>query len=286
MKCFYHNDMDGRCSGSIVAYFEDNYNKEDYYEVDYLMDLMPIVETFEKGERVYMVDYSLKEGTVLEYMLANSMEVVWIDHHSSSTKFLENNPKYDTVKGIRQEGYCGAYLTYQYLFPDESIPYFIKLVDDYDCWKNQMQPYTDYFKLGIENCEWDGDDLWKSMLSGDNLAIGQPDPVDYVIEMGQGLKSYIVKEMLDYRDRYSYESVIGGYKALVVNRRTNSWIFGDLYDKYPVVCVWAFNGEVYSYSIYSSDKTVDCSAIAESYGGGGHKGASGFSSKELLFTKK
>ena len=39
MKCFYHNDHDGRCAGSIVAMYENNYNKEDFYEVDYVMNL-------------------------------------------------------------------------------------------------------------------------------------------------------------------------------------------------------------------------------------------------------
>ena len=49
--------------------------------------------------------------------------------------------------------------------------------------------------------------------------------------------------------------------------------------------VWAFNGEKYSYTLYSNDKNVDCSKIAEKYGGGGGRGASGFSSNELLFKK-
>lgn len=38
-------------------------------------------------------------------------------------------------------------------------------------------------------------------------------------------------------------------------------------------------------AIYSSNKEIDCSKIAESFGGGGHKGAAGFSSDELLFKK-
>jgi len=47
--------------------------------------------------------------------------------------------------------------------------------------------------------------------------------------------------------------------------------------------VWVFDGKKYSYSIFSSNPNIDCSKIAESYGGGGHKGAAGFSSDELLF---
>ena len=32
MKCIYHNDMDGRCAGSLVAYFVDNYNSDDLWK--------------------------------------------------------------------------------------------------------------------------------------------------------------------------------------------------------------------------------------------------------------
>ena len=49
--------------------------------------------------------------------------------------------------------------------------------------------------------------------------------------------------------------------------------------------VWVFNGTKYSYSIFSSNLNVDCSKIAEKYSGGGHKGAAGFSSDELLFKR-
>ena len=38
------------------------------------------------------------------------------------------------------------------------------------------------------------------------------------------------------------------------------------------------------YGLYSEGK-VDVSKIAEKYHGGGHQGASGFSSKELIFKK-
>ena len=62
MKVFYHNDLDGRCAGALVAYFTGNYNPEDYYEVDYVMDLsvVPVAD----GEIVYFVDYSFKENTL------------------------------------------------------------------------------------------------------------------------------------------------------------------------------------------------------------------------------
>lgn len=49
MKCFYHNDLDGRCAGSIVAQYRNNYNPDDFFEVDYVMDLP--LDKNEDGER-------------------------------------------------------------------------------------------------------------------------------------------------------------------------------------------------------------------------------------------
>jgi nanoRNase/pAp phosphatase (c-di-AMP/oligoRNAs hydrolase) len=49
--------------------------------------------------------------------------------------------------------------------------------------------------------------------------------------------------------------------------------------------VYAFNGEKWSYSIFSGDKAVDCSKIAESYGGGGHLSAAGFTLDDMPFAK-
>jgi len=99
------------------------------------------------------------------------------------------------------------------------------------------------------------------------------------------IKQYIDKDNTIYRNSWSYETEIDGLKCLVVNKKTNSWVFGEKYNEYPIVMVWAFNGTKYSYSIFSNNPDIDCSKIAEKYGGGGHKGAAGFSSDELLFKK-
>ena len=124
--------------------------------------------------------------------------------------------------------------------------------------------------------------LWKIFYSENNF----PHKIlNEVIHKGITIKSYIDKDNTQYRNAWSYESEIDGHKCLVINRKSNSWIFGDKVKEYPVTMVWAFNGEKYSYSIYSIDPSIDCSKIAEKFGGGGHKGAAGFMSTDLLFKK-
>lgn len=291
MKCFYHNDLDGRCAGAVVAQFTKNYNKEDYFEVDYVKPLP--LDKIQEGETVYFVDYSFKKDTVwqLDRIISNNCNVVWIDHHTSSIN-LENEIVYlSAIEGIRQDKISGAALTYMYFnnCTFENIPYYIQLVSDYDCWIYKYDPDTTFFKIGMETFEYDAlDDIWKKlycdMIQNKN-DIYNNSWINQTINKGKIIKSYIDRDNKQYYNQYAYETEIEGYKCIVVNRKTNSWIFGENYNKYPLVMVWAFNGEKYSYSIFSGNKDVDCSKIAEKFGGGGHKGAAGFSSNEMLFKK-
>lgn len=300
MKCFYHNDLDGRCAGSIVYRYEmiNNeedfvYTKEDFFEVDYIMDLTPYIEKIEYGEKVYFVDYSFTNKTkwILDLLLSKKCNIIWCDHHKSSLELIKSFPELRYINGIRDDRYSGALLTYWYLYLQDKyfidnnrlldeIPMQIRYVDDYDCWKSNLGDNTTFFKLGIETKDYDAlDRIWDDFyIFSESLSL--------LIDKGKAIKQYIDKDHEQYRNQYAYESIIDGHKALVINRKTNSWIFGEKIKEYPIVCVWAFNGEKYSYSIYSEDKSIDCSKIAEVYGGGGHKGASGFSADKLLFKKE
>ena len=52
-------------------------------------------------------------------------------------------------------------------------------------------------------------------------------------------------------------------------------------EEYDMFIGFSYNGKSWNYSLRSTK--VDCSQIAMKYGGGGHKGASGFSADELIF---
>ena len=55
--------------------------------------------------------------------------------------------------------------------------------------------------------------------------------------------------------------------------------------KYDVLIGFCFDGENYTYSLRTINCNVDVSKIAETFGGGGHKAAAGFVSKELCIEK-
>ena len=282
MKCFHHNDLDGRCAGAIVAYYESNFNENDFFEVDYVQELP--IDKIEKYERVYFVDYSFKKDTVwqLNKILEKTNDIIWIDHHLSSFELEKEFPWVQNIKGLRKNNISGAGLTYMYLYDCEyeDIPYYIKLVSDYDCWLYYYDPDTTYFKIGIDVYDCSPMSyIWKGLNYSNDF-------LQKIIDNGGIIKQYIDKTNEDYRNKFAYETKINGLKCLVVNQKTNSWIFGEKFDEYPIVMVWVFNGEKFIYSIFSDKDGVDCREIAEMYGGGGHKGAAGFMSDELLFHKK
>lgn len=287
MKCYYHNDIDGKCAGSIVARKTGNYNPSDYIMYDYSTPLN--FDVVEEGETVYFVDLSFSVNTVdklKELVETKKCNLIWCDHHQSSMEVMKNNPEYKAIKGIRRNGISGAALTYMYLYECEyeEIPTFIKLVSDFDCWLFTME-HTLEFKYALEAKDHDALDIVWNKLIRDNASIMKA-YLNKLFDRGKIISKYVKKEYEEYRKKYAYESRIDNYKCLVVNRSCNSLIFGDLIKEYPIVAIWAFDGEKYKYSIYSDKPEIDCSKIAEKFGGGGHKGASGFTSKELILKKE
>jgi oligoribonuclease NrnB/cAMP/cGMP phosphodiesterase (DHH superfamily) len=78
------------------------------------------------------------------------------------------------------------------------------------------------------------------------------------------------------------------YKFICFNRKIfNPINFGINYHKdgYDgAACFWYENG-MWNFSLYNDNDLVDCSVIAKQYGGGGHKGASGFILDNEQFNK-
>ena len=286
MKCFYHNDIDGKAAGAIVARKTSNYNKENYIMYDYSKPIP--TELIEDGETVYFVDLSFSVNSIdklKEIVEEKHCNLIWCDHHKSSIEILKKYPQYGSIKGIRKEGISGAALTYMHLYECEfdDVPMFLKYISDFDCWQFKLEN-TLFFKYALELTDYDAlDIIWNRLIRAEYSE--KNNMLDKMIESGKIISKYVEKEYEQYRERYAYESRIDGMKCLVVNRSCNSLIFGDLIKEYPIVAIWAFDGEKYKYSIYSDKPDIDCSKIAEQYGGGGHKSASGFISDKMIFNK-
>lgn len=303
MKIFHHNDLDGRCSAAIIAHTTNNFNKADFIEIDYVTPLP--IEKVKENETVYFVDYSFTDTNLeaLKKLLAKECKIIWVDHHHSSILSEEKYPELKNIEGLRIEGISGAALTYIWFycnlnlsdFPNfstinelckyqfEYIPKFVQLVSDYDCWQWKYGEETEFFELGTHtvNTNPEKTSIWEELLSNNmnksNFALNN------IVSAGKVIKAYETEMNTWYRNNFAFESEICGHKCIVINKKGNSKMFGKKYYEYPLVVTFAYNGKGFSYSLFSSNPEVDCSKIAETFGGGGHKGAAGFFLDKLIF---
>lgn len=288
MKCFHHNDMDGYCSAAIVAAETKDYNQDDYIEIDYVTPIP--VHKINEGETVYFVDYSFSGTNInaLKEILNRNCNLIWIDHHKTSIALLDRYPEFKSIPGIVREGESGALLTYKFFHKSEiekclDIPHPIELVSDYDCWQFKYGDETTFFKLGVDS----EDSSPLSSFWYDVIYDGQQSGkrMEQTIKNGRLLKNYVDEQNTWYRNHYGFISEINGIPCFALNLKTNSWVFGKAYDDYPLCVAFAYNGERYVYTLYSSKSDIDCAAIAGLFGGGGHAGAAGFSTETLILNK-
>lgn len=125
---------------------------------------------------------------------------------------------------------------------------------------------------------------WQKLFFSENSY--DEECLNRVIQLGKTIKSYVDSSNEYYASHYGYEAELDGIPCYVINNKQNSWIFGERYYTYPLCVVYVFNGSKYVYTLYSSNQEVNCAEIAGRYGGGGHKGAAGFSTDELLLKRK
>jgi len=80
---------------------------------------------------------------------------IWDHHLSTKEKCIdilwesENPEKFDLVKKIHYiEDKCAAVIAYQYYFPKEDVPLFLKYIQDRDLFK-ETQPYSEEISAGL-----------------------------------------------------------------------------------------------------------------------------------------
>lgn len=277
---FHHNDLDGRCAASVVlGYLKNNMGVSDpiIKETDYnhLNELSSLIKGRESI--AYLVDLSFTEETY-KYLLdlkEKCESIIWIDHHYSSQRLITNHPEIvSLIPGVVDIDFCGAYNTFTYLYKNKEVPLYIRLVDDWDCWKFKLED-TKAFKFGMDSVYHGPESLiWETLENKEDLCS--------IINKGYTIIEY----MNLFYERYyvnSYERTINGLRACILNLKTDSMAFLDSENKYDLLVAWVFDGYKFNYSLYSTNPDVNCSEIAERFGGGGHKGAAGFSSKTQVW---
>lgn len=283
MIVIYHSkDLDGYCSGAICKL---KYPDAKLIGFDYGQQLP--MEDMPEDEPIIMIDVSLPIPEMTQLAKRSGWKLTWIDHHISAI----NDYKNYIGSG---EGFCTAILEngiaaceggWKYLFPNEQIPTAVKLLGEYDTWRNQdkerwdnaIMPFQYGMRMFCSSAETFPQELLKDYEPvTDN-------PVYKIIHDGRLILSY-QKTQNERACRMAFETEFEGLRAICLNNGgANSQVFDSVYDesKHDVMIPFVFTGKHWTFSLYSTKDEVDCSVIAKSKGGGGHKKAAGFKTKDI-----
>jgi len=273
MIIFHHDDLDGVSAAAILYWNIEDENKK-LVMLDYDKEIS--FDDVEADETVYIVDFSFKPP-VMEELLKITKNVIWIDHHKSAADY-KYSMEIPGLRDVRDKMFSGCELTWKFLFGELEMPDAIKYIGDFDKWKWAYGEETKKFKEGMLSLDWNDPTktLWNDLLESNN------NNTKDIMQRGAICLKYKEGILQEYKDKFSFEVTFEGKKCLACGFYAfGSELFEDVLDDYEMVINFEFDGKIYHYGLYSNGG-VDVSVICQKYGGGGHKGAGGFSTKEFL----
>ena len=292
MKCFYHNDLDGRCAAfwvSLSVGIKDLSLPSELIEINYNIPFP--FKKIKAEEQVWIVDYSISPEE-MNRLLKITTDITWIDHHKTAIEKYKDFPI--KIRGLRKVGLSGCELTYLYIHQltargdgcikklnnkhIKEIPLFTQFVGDWDCWRfTHGEQRVRHFKTGIEMCKHSyKDNIWFDLLT-------EKISIDDICKKGSNgllFQKHLAKKLIK---SWSFPVNFEGYNCIALNAGCcNSDYFDSVSEEYDIYITFISDGSKWIVSLYSKN-SIDVSKIAKKYDGGGHKGASGFVCSNLPF---
>jgi uncharacterized protein len=286
-KIFYHNDLDGLASCAVVRKAKLGIKVSDCFEINYGQPfpwnkIIP-------GEKIFMVDFCLQPFSDME-RLNDLAYLIWIDHHKTAleayNEWTDKDYKNRIIYGLREVGKAGCELTWEYCYGHAiPVPRVIKLLGAYDIWNLyadevfEFQMGMRYENFGLDNHFWD--------LTLNHVSYNPDDWINSIIATGKMVIKWEDIRTKEYCKAYGIETFINGYRAIAVNvGRANSQFFLSYYDPtdYDIFIYFCrLPSNKWTVGLMANNDYVDVGEIAKGYGGGGHRGASGFQCVDLPF---
>ena len=216
------------------------------------------------GKELYILDYSYPKE-ILDTLVAQNTSVVVIDHHESARDAVTAFPQ-----NIFDLAHSGATLSWKYFHPDTAMPRIFQYIEEHDLWKSEL-PETAAIAAAIGEYPFTFE-AWDTLVATAETKEG----FAKLVEQGKILRTYIdkhVEELASFAELVTCE----GHTVYAVNcaRPFRSAVGNTLAERHPPFSiVWYYNEGAFHVSLRSVGG-FDVGAIAQKYGGGGHRAASG-----------
>lgn len=286
----YHNaDYDGLFCREIARKFISDANLIGWN----YGDTPPVVSP---DEPLYILDLSVDA-------LMGHPKLVWIDHHKSA---IDKYPT--TIPGYRIDGVAACRLAWQWFKlheawdPREMHPPFdlpakeayversvteprpVQLAGEYDVW-DKRNPDAELFQHGLRSQDLSEED-WKALLDWPEDHSGRL--LVRLLNQGRALQYAKGQENASIIQHYGFTVKWEGLTFLACNHaRFNSHLFtAGLTPEHDACLGFNYDGKgKWRVSLYHAPgkEHHDLSTIAIKHGGGGHRGACGFSLTALPF---
>lgn len=235
------------------------------------------------GKNVVIVDFSFPFATLVA-MAETAASVLILDHHKTAQADLQalpyaganfdqfNNCCQPVLNGTKigalfDMDRSGAGIAWDFFFPNTPRPALINHIEDRDLWLFKLEG-TREIQANLFSYPYDFD-VWDRLFAGDVSALRSD---------GIAIERKHLKDVTELVAVTKRRMVIGGHDVPVANLPyTLTSDAGHLMcdGEAFAACYWdTATGR--SFSLRSTDAGEDVSAIAQQYGGGGHRNAAGF----------
>ena len=303
-----HDDNDGIMSAVVIL---DAYKNHEVKVVKYTHDkaeesiknACEVAKEF-KPDIIYITDLPY-----IEELEEFCESIHWIDHHASSI----DKSKFKHVHGIRSVSMSGCELTWMYLNnesgknyvseynelerADDTInierdkaPMMIKYIGDRDNWDHRLNN-TVFFNSAFNTAlvalnVFEEPENFKKILRLYNDS--NPEVLfNEIVTTGRYYREYdeerwkVLCDKITTTAPFKIKGMDDKYRVgyIMYSEASTSEIFDSVKNDYDIGVVYRITPDLstISVSLYSIDTSIDVSVIAKQNGGGGHKGASGFS---------
>lgn len=224
-----------------------------------------------EGKEVYVVDFSYN-AQKLPILQSKAKKLVVIDHHKSAEEYVKA-----TKEHIFDLSRSGAYLAWQYFHPEAKIPVFIEYIDEGDRFTSITLPDSDTIGIYVFTRPFSFevfDSLYVEMEDGNNRP--------RIIEKGRVLIEYrdrVIEPALDSIHFIDLAGIIVPAINMALPMDERSHTLHKVYELYPPISMsYRYDEGAWKCALRSNGE-IDCAELAAKFGGGGHRGSSGFSIK-------